>query len=1113
MKKKKMIIKKIGKIIVSVLTIIFLVASNFPAAIFKRNYAAAQGMLNAAQPYPKRIKYIVSEIRKDADDIYNLNEKLKSLINNCDSGNATAQVKRSGENGVETGDPKAFGEICPNRAEIEKTQMKIKNKIDDLSYLKQLLQKEKESGLDAEIKALKDVGAEEEAEKIEENINKLLGEAGKRERGEIDKIIKPALENVDMAGEKYLPENLKGKLLKDVLIKTTLRAIEVCFEACLGAIGEQKPLNIIFLLNVALNDLEVGNANFNFYLNLPQKIHLNNINRLGDIKIKIPEIIIPLGKYKEPSFTKTITIQPKLNLPPPPEITISCEERPINRGYSCNPEQQKHDYFIDFKWYLENFSWLAENCQEVPGTMVPPDESKIIKQTPSPKPKAAKKVDLKMPKKECFEKEKVNQEIINRCEELFKSSWTRKNYKKIDRISKSYANKTDAFLEGLKTNSLINSDALFCLRLGRNYSLTPPTSDERTRLICPRILTIYRQKVFENYFKKEDSTNSTIKNISENYFFGVYAAYERECVDLFKQEGKPVPDECYLITPEIKKAIYKFYKAHPLVYYPWFYNPCQDKNLFPELWDRIKNRAEGIVLEKLKSECGAIKENQKDFPSEIKLESIKTKEECKKAGYFWREPSSNICVSACRGDKDCLNNCEQKNKGSCQFIPEPCEFIPLFTGEFEKPERDSYNIENGQCNEQTITDNSHIYIEGCPDYRSSSIKEVNLPTIKIPDIHLPTFSLMPFFKIKLPTFIFEDLKIPSIKLCSIANCDFELPSLNLGVDYPYLSIPYIEIPPFPLPTFPELGYDINVDVGMIEFPPLPIIFPSIDLTNLISADITIPQIQLPQPNISLELSGININMGDIDMWLGLILGALGIDIPGGCRGGCIKGGIDFIPLIISFPDYYFYWPAFPPINFCNYLDFCPDLRGIIFEKLGLKKEIQNAINSIIQKQIQSKIAILANIYKNYFQGAVKNYIKGTYRFNEYNDLVIPSGEISIPADKINRVLDTIPSEITIPWNEAGLNNRIPVGSLNQPIPKIPLKRLGFSKKININIPGFQLRSFDINVNTKLYSSFGGSVEHGNNPYPVRQIELNNGEIKNISDSIYSSVEKIIEALE
>ncbi|MCD6442227.1 hypothetical protein J7L24_01645, partial [bacterium] len=111
-------------------------------------------------------------------------------------------------------------------------------------------------------------------------------------------------------------------------------------------------------------------------------------------------------------------------------------------------------------------------------------------------------------------------------------------------------------------------------------------------------------------------------------------------------------------------------------------------------------------------------------------------------------------------------------------------------------------------------------------------------------------------------------------------------------------------------------------------------------------------------------------------------------------------------------------------------------------------------------------------------------------------------------------IDAIPSEIEIPWEELGVkNNRIPIGRLDQPLPTIPLRRLGFTKEKNINIPGFQLRSFDINVNTKLYSSFSGSVEHGNNPYPVEQIELNNGEIKNTSDSIYSSVEKIIEALE
>lgn len=479
-------------------------------------------------------------------------------------------------------------------------------------------------------------------------------------------------------------------------------------------------------------------------------------------------------------------------------------------------------------------------------------------------------------------------------------------------------------------------------------------------------------------------------------------------------------------------------------------------------------------------------------------------------------------------------------------IPEPCKFLPLFTKKFEKPKSQSYQETPTNCPSQIISDAPLTGIRlDCPLSSAAlfaGIPKIQLPDIIIPDIRLPSFSYPPFLKVKLPSFIFEDLILSDLLFCNLDDCLGAIPPLELNIPYPILRIPAIELPPIfaSIPGIPGLEAPkspLKIEMGRLELPPIPIPLIGLDLTKLITLNLQLPEIPLPVPEILLNLKGIDIDVMD------LLLGLVSKIIP--LPSGCIGVGIDFIPLVIGFSDYYFYWPAFPEIpDLCNneYVsinDFCRDIKDTLKTGEVVKKvnEIQALINQAIEEDIQTRLDEISALFeelineyvsenleeisakiekeieKNIQKALVKlKYQEAKEKLLEIGPIEVPLDDISIPMEKINAKLSKIPKEIKIPWPEKLKTIKLPK-SLTYQLPPIPLEDLNYKKEIPLKVPGFQFPSYNFSIDfLGNYPSCEGQDPSGGNPYPIDRINVNLGEILNLNQEINQARESINQVL-
>ena len=887
----------------------FVILSNLMLPLApKKNVFAEEGSYYAPR-YPERLKDITTEIHLTAKDLVYSSQQLKDLTANCNCSNAKSQCGRSGSfnpvfkigsspfSDCVSGSPKAFSEACPERKTIEKTQKIIREKTDQLSYLRKLLIKERDNGLESELKTLRT----SEEEKLRNGVKELIDSTGN--------IVPLAMDNVGILdNDKYSTEKKCGSECKQGVMFKILACI-------LPNLGEQDPFKFIFKVGVGLKKLDLGEVKATFGINLPEKINIANVDRIKDVKVRLPSIDISLENKK---LNEPIIIHPSSpEMPSFPDLNLPCP-KVSDKTYNCQPKEKKEPiYYIEAEWYSQTFSWLSEKCQEIPGMT---DK-------------------YKMPSLLCLDINNVHSTIIQKCDSLW------------------------------------------------------------------------------------------------NDFFNCELNETTECV--------PPSGICASIGPP--KELYE--------------NECN--------WPHPCTRAEAE-----KMQC------QKLF-SQLK-----------------ESPSAGCGLYALQ------NKCQQLKEKKEKIAPEPCKFIPLFTGSFKKPNPQENQGDTDNCPKQDVSDNTGIGDRmDCP-LSFPSVPKIKLPDIKIPDIYLPTFSFMPFFKIKLPNFIFEDLHFPDMDLCNLDDCKNLIPSLDLGISSPNLSIPSIKTPSIPIPGGASAvtgGANISLKLEDINFPPMPIPMPKIDLSNLLVANIDIPKISLPRPKIIIEMLGVKIN--SFDLLLGLVASL--IHIPG----GCISAKIFFIPLVIAFPDFYFYWPKFPKIpDLCNneYIsvnEYCRTIKNALDKKnykiAELMGKIKNVVDKAVDNNLQKNINLVAEKYNELISESVDKYIRTMARI-EGKRLIMEGGEITIPMGEINNILSRIPTEIKLPWPDELKEEANKVYEVSYKLPSIPLDRLSYTKKVEIKIPGFQLPSLKIVLDTLgKYPSCEGTGPSGGNPYPIDKINANMGKIKDI----------------
>lgn len=426
-------------------------------------------------------------------------------------------------------------------------------------------------------------------------------------------------------------------------------------------------------------------------------------------------------------------------------------------------------------------------------------------------------------------------------------------------------------------------------------------------------------------------------------------------------------------------------------------------------------------------------------------------------------------------------------------------------------------------------------ILGCPA-SPPTIPRITFPKIEIPDILLPRFRLWPFFDIKLPNFVIEDLKVPDIELCNLDACldifpalKFQLPALFL----PPVSVPAIE------PETPEVFIEDvgtvkvplpEIELTAIPYPPLPFnFFQLFNLANLLTPELELPGIPLPQLGLNLAFKGLNINL------FSLLLGLLPIpDIPT----TCLKLGLG-IPLRIDLGEFYFGWPGFPEIPqipYCqNVQDFCQKTKTSLKDVIDKTGEIEKIVSQTFQKEIQEKLdqaapeinqEIAKSIEEQLNQRAqkIKEEVEKHIRQKARREkgllkipaLSIPMENIVVPSISLAEKLN-LPKEIIIAWPER-LKKIALTEAITYQLPDIPLSFLNYQKEIRIKIPGLQLPSATVSLTAleNYPACLSGPAQTpigADPPCPTSQIRSNFETIKQQTEEIKETSKNIINILE
>jgi hypothetical protein len=558
---------------------------------------------------------------------------------------------------------------------------------------------------------------------------------------------------------------------------------------------------------------------------------------------------------------------------------------------------------------------------------------------------------------------------------------------------------------------------------------------------------------------------------------GQIAAADR-CQELFIQEGLPIPSECsYTITKNYGNKL-------KIIDYEWEWNDLNNSYEWQPFWKYSKCCPSDYPID----EGGIV---------------------CSNHIY---NTSANFNPVAVFDAK-----CEEFISEGRMDPPELCKMLPIFSGSIRTPKKETFISEGGECLSQTISDIPSSLL-GCDNFLPTKPK-ITLPKIIIPDIILPTFNISPFLILKLPSFIFEDLIFEDIELCDLDDCQDFLPDLNFG--FPVLSLPEINIKPIELGEV--LGKPLpDIQAPSFKLPNIPMPFPQTPkLNNLISPDLDLPDISMPKPKLSLSSSGIDLNaiFGYIATF---IINAK--KIPN--QSLCVSYNLTFITLQMIFPDYHFYWPAFPKIPkipFCkDIIDFCQKTKAGLKEVFDEAKEIESFFNAFVQTEIQKKLDEKAIEIKKEIEASIHQQIeeqRDKIRADAeaqikkgQKEIIISVDDIKVPEFSLNEILD-LPEKITIPWPEE-LKTIILNDSMSYDLPTIPLEKLNYEENFTIKGPGFQSKSFSFSFDAS--GNLGKCLAKkpsSKNPCPQSQFQENIDNIKNIQTQINEASKKVVNILE
>lgn len=274
--------------------------------------------------YPRRLIYPLSEISQVSEQLVYLNEFLNNLMEKCDCQFAKSQCVGGGRKDCQPGPLKVFGDPCGERGKIQEKQLEIRGKIDQITYLRNLLKIEMETGLKRELETLRpEVGQE-----LKSNLEKIINES--------EKIISLCEAN------RKLPTNC-----------STEGCSPICESSYISSFKSPEEERIEFLkikAGVSLDNLKIGQIRIeNINLSLPEEIQMPKIE---DLSITIPsqEVVITfpqttIAKLQAKKLldlsSQSVSLSPQLSFPKPLGINLSCPKLPSYSSYQCLATQKE----------------------------------------------------------------------------------------------------------------------------------------------------------------------------------------------------------------------------------------------------------------------------------------------------------------------------------------------------------------------------------------------------------------------------------------------------------------------------------------------------------------------------------------------------------------------------------------------------------------------------------------------------------------------------------------------------------------------------------------------------------------------------------------------------
>jgi hypothetical protein len=435
-------------------------------------------------------------------------------------------------------------------------------------------------------------------------------------------------------------------------------------------------------------------------------------------------------------------------------------------------------------------------------------------------------------------------------------------------------------------------------------------------------------------------------------------------------------------------------------------------------------------------------------------------------------------VNTLKGECERIKELRIKNNDAAP-MPNPCKFLPIFTGDFPQPKEYNYDPKYPLTGSNQVVFDHPETIPGCPAYRFSS-PVISFPKIIIPDIRLPKINFCPFFAVRLPNIIFEDLELPNLNLCDMGACfDF---FANFKFRTPSLTLPqaFLDLPLGNINANID-GKPVNISLPSISIrgPNFPVIAFNItnlfDLKNILNLQLDVPEIQIPAPKMYFKFVGF-----DID-FMGIILGLILRQWPSFQACASINLGCE----TFSVPDIIFSWPKFPnipQIPICSkVVNFCQDMKNKIGSIVNNNiSQIEEFFNGKVLGEIQNKIDLAATAVneriKEKLNGQMDKLIQEIRDHVAKNSKIGQDGKLKIQPFEYTLYVDideidmqgliNFPREINIQWPDYVKKiaiNAQNIGDIGYDVPKIPLSAMSWSKKIDIKIPGTQ--ELNIRVST------------------------------------------------